>query len=57
MRFQEIERRLLVDGWRLKAQAGSHRQYAHPSKPRKVTVPDHRGGIPPNTVRMIRKAK
>lgn len=33
MRFKEIEKRLLADGWVLKSQRGSHRQYVHPVKP------------------------
>ncbi len=32
MRFKEIEKRLLADGWVLKSQRGSHRQYVHPVK-------------------------
>ena len=36
MRFKEIEKRLLADGWVLKSQRGSHRQYVHPVKPGKV---------------------
>jgi predicted RNA binding protein YcfA (HicA-like mRNA interferase family) len=46
MKFQEIERIILNDGWRLKAVKGSHHQYVHPSKPGKVTVP-----ITPGTLR------
>jgi predicted RNA binding protein YcfA (HicA-like mRNA interferase family) len=30
------------DGWRLARQRGSHRQFDHPKKPGKVTVPGHR---------------
>ena len=30
---------LLADGWYLKAQKGSHRQYKHDGKPGRVTVP------------------
>lgn len=26
------------DGWELKAQKGSHRQFKHPTKPGKVTI-------------------
>lgn len=32
---------LEADGWILKTQKGSHKQYAHPTKKGKVTVPDH----------------
>jgi predicted RNA binding protein YcfA (HicA-like mRNA interferase family) len=30
------------DGWRQTGQRGSHRQFEHPSKRGKVTVPGHR---------------
>jgi len=36
--LREIIRLIEDDGWRLVAQRGSHRQYAHPTKPGKVTV-------------------
>lgn len=29
------------DGWRQVTQKGSHRQYRHPTKPGKVTIPGH----------------
>lgn len=53
MRFREVERILLQDGWRIKAQVGSHRQYVHPHKQGKVTVPNHRGDLPPVVVKAI----
>jgi predicted RNA binding protein YcfA (HicA-like mRNA interferase family) len=31
------------DGWALIATKGSHRQYKHPTKPGRVTVPGHLG--------------
>jgi predicted RNA binding protein YcfA (HicA-like mRNA interferase family) len=31
------------DGWRQARQKGSHRQFRHPTKPGKVTVPGHPG--------------
>jgi predicted RNA binding protein YcfA (HicA-like mRNA interferase family) len=37
----EIIKLLERDGWYLFAQKGSHRQYKHPIKKGKVTVPDH----------------
>lgn len=55
MRFKEVERRLLEDGWRLAAQRGSHCQYVHPTKPGKVTVPKHGGDLNPRTVGSIWK--
>ncbi len=30
-----------ADGWYLHDQAGSHKQYKHPTKVGKVTIPDH----------------
>ena len=41
MNARELEKILFKDGWRFKAQHGSHRQYVHPVKPGKVTVPHH----------------
>lgn len=55
MRFREIEKILLADGWRYKNAKGSHCQYTHPQKPGKVTVPNHPGDIPPLTVKQIFK--
>ena len=45
MRFKEIERRLMADGWQLAGQRGSHCQYVHPTKPGRVTVPKHNGDV------------
>jgi predicted RNA binding protein YcfA (HicA-like mRNA interferase family) len=53
MKFEEIERVILADGWRLKAVNGSHHQYIHPSKPGKVTIPYHRKDIAPVIIRSI----
>jgi len=39
MKVPEILRLLGDDGWMLAAQRGSHRQYKHPSKQGRVTVP------------------
>lgn len=36
-----MERIILADGWILKNQVGSHRQYIHPFKQGKVTIPFH----------------
>ena len=55
MKFREIEKLLLADGWLFKNAKGSHYQYVHPTKPGKVTVPNHPGDIPPIVIKMIRK--
>ncbi len=55
MRFREIERLVLDDGWELVDIAGSHHQYKHPNKPGRVTIPFHRGDLPPRVVNSILK--
>ncbi len=45
MRFRELEKLLLADGWTLKSVKGSHHQYIHPVKSGKVTIPKHGGDI------------
>lgn len=55
MKFREIEKMLLADGWRLKSVKGSHCQYEHPVKPGKVTVPRYSGDFDSRTVKSIRK--
>jgi predicted RNA binding protein YcfA (HicA-like mRNA interferase family) len=39
MKVGEVLRLLQDDGWVLVAKRGSHRQFKHPSKPGRVTVP------------------
>lgn len=52
----EMERVILDDGWYFVAQCGSHRQYKHPEKKGKVTIPFHKGkDINPLTEKSIRK--
>lgn len=55
MRFRELQRILVADGWLVKGVRGSHYQYVHPTKPGKLTVPRHPRDISPNTVRLILK--
>lgn len=55
MRFRELEKQLLDDGWLLVDVRGSHHQYKHPTKIGKVTVPNHRGDIPLRVVNSILK--
>lgn len=43
MRFREIENMILQNGWYQVKQKGSHHQYRHPTKPGKVTIPEHGG--------------
>jgi len=53
MKFQEIERTIKKDGWKLKAVCGSHYQYVHASKSGKVTIPHHDGDIAPVIIKSI----
>ena len=39
MKIAEVLRLLHEDGWNLVATHGSHRQFKHPTKPGRVTVP------------------
>jgi predicted RNA binding protein YcfA (HicA-like mRNA interferase family) len=55
MKFQEIERIILDNGWILKTIKGSHYQYIHQTKPGKVTIPYHSGDIAPVIVKSILK--
>jgi predicted RNA binding protein YcfA (HicA-like mRNA interferase family) len=47
MKFREIEKIILADGWMFKSAKGSHHQYTHPTKPGKVTIPCHSNDIAP----------
>ena len=53
MTAKQIEKILIADGWYVKSQRGSHRQYVHPTKPGKVTVPIHSGDLDPKTYKSI----
>ena len=55
MRFCEVEKILLADGWILKGIKGSHHQYVHPNKKGKVTIPNHNGDLDMKTVKSILK--
>ena len=43
MRFREVEKMILQDGWYEVKQVGSHHPYKHPTKTGKVTIPEHKG--------------
>lgn len=52
----QMEKILFADGWYFYAQCGSHRQYKHPVKKNKVTIPFHKGkDLNPITEKSIRK--
>ena len=55
MRFREMEKILLRDGWKFEKAVGSHYKYRHKKKKGKVTVPRHTGDLDIRTVKSILK--
>lgn len=56
MKISEILRLLQSDGWLLVATRGSHRQFKHPHKPGRVTVPGKPSDdVAPGTLNSILK--
>lgn len=54
MKVREVIRVLERDGWALSSQKGSHRQFEHPTKPGKATVPGKLSDdIAPGTLKSI----
>ena len=54
LKVRELLRMLEDDGWYLVTTVGSHRQYKHPTKPGRVTVPGKMGrDLPIGTERSI----
>ena len=46
MTSKDMEKLILADGWIFVKQKGSHRQYVHPVKNGKVTIPFHFKDLP-----------
>ena len=56
MKVREILEMLRRDGWYLVATRGSHRQFKHPAKPGRVTVPGKpNDDLPPGLINSILK--
>ena len=55
MNSREIIRKLEQDGWFEVAHAGSHKQFRHPTKKGRVTVPSPRRDMPLGTLRSVEK--
>lgn len=51
----ELEKIILADGWIFKSQVGFHRQYVHPIKRGKVTIPFHGNDVSRKTENSILK--
>lgn len=55
MNSRDIISALIADGWYEVAQKGSHKQFKHPTKPGRVTVPHPKRDIPTGTLRSIER--
>jgi predicted RNA binding protein YcfA (HicA-like mRNA interferase family) len=57
VKYREVIRLLERDGWRVVRENGSHKHYAHPTKPGIVTVSPHGMGadVPVGTLKSILK--
>lgn len=56
MKVREVIKIIEKDGWFLVAVRGSHRQYKHPNKPGRVTIPGHMSDdLNPKTLNSIKK--
>lgn len=55
MSSREVIRRITDAGWFEVAQAGSHKQFKHPTLPGRVTVPHPKRDIPVGTLKSIEK--
>jgi len=52
---RNVIRELKRDGWFAVNQAGSHKQFKHPTKKGRVTVPHAKRDIPMGTLKSIEK--
>jgi len=55
MNSREIIKLLIADGWYEVNQQGSHKQFKHPTKPGRVTVPHPKRDFPKGTLKSIEK--
>lgn len=55
MNSRDIISALAADGWVQVAQKGSHKQFKHPTKPGRVTVPHPSKDLPRGTLKSIEK--
>jgi predicted RNA binding protein YcfA (HicA-like mRNA interferase family) len=54
MKVRDVIKLVEADGWRHVATKGSHRQYKHPVKSGRVTIPGHAGDdLHPGTLKSV----
>lgn len=52
---RDVIKAIEADGWCEVAHKGSHKQFKHPAKPGRVTVPHPKRDLPMGTLRSIEK--
>jgi len=55
MRSRDVIKALEADGWREVGQSGSHKQFKHPAKPGRVTVPHPSADLKIGTLKSIER--
>ena len=55
MDSREVIKILIASGWFEVGQKGSHKQFKHPTKPGRVTVPAPKKDIPISTLKSIER--
>jgi predicted RNA binding protein YcfA (HicA-like mRNA interferase family) len=54
MKVRDLIKQVEAGGWRHVKTRGSHRQYKHPVKPGRVTIPGHSGDdVHPGTLKSV----
>lgn len=53
MKSKDVIKKLEKDGWYLHATKGSHHQFKHKTKKRRVTVPHPKKDLPKGTLKSI----
>ena len=55
MNSKDVIKRIVADGWLKVSQKGSHKQFKHPTKSGRVTVPHPKRDVPKGTLKSIEK--
>lgn len=55
MNPRDIEKMVVADGWIHKSTKGSHKHFVHPTKPGKITIPQHKKELDVKTANSILK--
>ena len=55
MDSRHVIKRIVDAGWYEVSQSGSHKQFKHPKKPGRVTIPHPKKDLPKKTLRSIER--